>query len=103
MQAKIEHPSALTHLDSIMDLCGGIMVARGDLGVELPFEEIPIVQEAIIQAALSRGIPVIVATHVLESMVSNSVPTRAEVQDIANSIRQGKARPPLSPRRPLWF
>jgi len=87
--AKIEHPSALTHLDSIMDLCGGIMVARGDLGVELPFEEIPIVQEAIIQAALSRGLPVIVATHVLESMVSNSVPTRAEVQDIANSIRQG--------------
>ncbi len=67
---------------------GAIMVARGDLGVELPYEDIPLVQESIITAALSRGMPVIVATHVLESMITNPVPTRAEVQDIANSIRQ---------------
>lgn len=87
--SKIEHPVALDNLDEILDNCGAVMVARGDLGVELPYEQIPLVQESIITAALSRGLPVIVATHVLESMTKNSVPTRAEVQDIANSIRQG--------------
>lgn len=89
MIAKIEHPAALQNMDAILDVVGAVMVARGDLGVELPYEEIPLVQESIIHAALSRGLPVIVATHVLESMIHASTPTRAEVQDIANSIRQG--------------
>ena len=94
--AKIEHPAAIENLDEILDLCNGIMVARGDLGVEIPYEEVPLVQEKIIAKTLERGLPVIVATQVLESMINSPVPTRAEVTDIANSIRQGTSALMLS-------
>ena len=94
--AKIEHPAALDNLDEILDLCNGIMVARGDLGVEIPYEEVPLVQENLIAKTLERGLPVIVATQVLESMTHSPVPTRAEVTDIANAIRQGTSALMLS-------
>jgi len=94
--AKIEHPAALDNLDEILDLCNGIMVARGDLGVEIPYEEVPLVQENLIAKTLERGLPVIVATQVLESMTNSPVPTRAEVTDIANAIRQGTSALMLS-------
>ena len=94
--AKIEHPAALENLDEILEICGGIMVARGDLGVEIPYEEVPLVQENLIAKTLERGLPVIVATQVLESMIQSPVPTRAEVTDIANAIRQGTSALMLS-------
>ena len=87
--AKIEHPMALTHLDEILDLADAVMVARGDLGVEIPLEEVPIAQQKIIDSALERGMPVIVATQMLETMTVNPRPTRAEVSDISTAIRQG--------------
>ncbi len=89
VMAKIEKPSALDHLDEILDLSDGLMVARGDLGVELPPEEVPIVQRTIIRAARSRGTPVIVATQMLDSMTHSPSPTRAEVSDVANAVYQG--------------
>ena len=76
--AKIEKPAALDALDEILDLCEAIMVARGDLGVELAPEEVPVAQKRLIRAARQRGIPVIVATQMLESMVHSPTPTRAE-------------------------
>ena len=94
--AKIEHPAALENLDEILKVCNGIMVARGDLGVEIPYEEVPLVQEKLIEKTLERGLPVIVATQVLESMTHSPVPTRAEVTDIANAIRQGTSALMLS-------
>ncbi len=94
--AKIEHPSALKQLDEILDQIDGVMVARGDLGVEVPLEELPFAQERILNGAMARGIPAIVATQVLESMIENPVPTRAEVMDIANGIRQGASALMLS-------
>ena len=94
--AKIEHPAAIENLEEILNLSNGIMVARGDLGVEIPYEEVPLVQENIIAKTLERGLPVIVATQVLESMINSPVPTRAEVTDIANSIRQGTSALMLS-------
>ena len=87
--AKIEHPVALDHLDAILDSCNAVMVARGDLGVEIPLEEVPIAQQKIIDGALERGMPVIVATQMLETMTVNPRPTRAEVSDISTAIRQG--------------
>ena len=89
VMAKIEKPSALEHLDEILDLSDGLMVARGDLGVELPPEEVPIVQRTIIRAARARGTPVVVATQMLESMTHSPSPTRAEVSDVANAVYQG--------------
>ncbi len=89
VMAKIEKPSALDHLDEILDLSDGLMVARGDLGVELPPEEVPIVQRMIVRAARLRGTPVVVATQMLESMTHSPSPTRAEVSDVANAVYQG--------------
>jgi len=87
--AKIEKPSAMQHLGAILDLCDGVMVARGDLGVELDPEEVPIAQKQIVRAARARGIPVIVATQMLDSMVSAPTPTRAEASDVANAVYEG--------------
>ena len=84
--AKIEDQSAITNLNSIVDACDGLMVARGDLGIECPFEELPIIQRHAVRACLSRGRPVIVATHMLESMIAQPVPTRAEITDVANAV-----------------
>jgi pyruvate kinase len=87
--AKIEKPAALEHLDGILDLCDGVMVARGDLGVELEPEEVPVWQKAILRAARSRGVPAIVATQMLDSMTVNATPTRAEASDVANAVYEG--------------
>lgn len=87
--AKIEHPSALTNLHSILDAADGVMVARGDLGVEIPLEHVPLAQQNIIDAGLMRGMVVIVATQMLESMTLNPRPTRAEVSDVSTAIRHG--------------
>ena len=89
VMAKIEKPSALDHLEEILDLSDGLMVARGDLGVELAPEEVPIVQRTIIRAARMRGAPVVVATQMLDSMTHSPSPTRAEVSDVANAVYQG--------------
>jgi pyruvate kinase len=87
--AKIEKPSALEALDEILDLSQAIMVARGDLGVELAPEEVPVVQKQLVRAARLRGIPVIVATQMLESMTSSPTPTRAEASDVAGAVYEG--------------
>lgn len=87
--AKIEKPSALEHLEEIIDCSDGVMVARGDLGVELDPEEVPIAQKRIVRAARRRGIPVIVATQMLDSMISAPTPTRAEASDVANAVYEG--------------
>jgi len=87
--AKIERSTALEHLDEIMDEADGIMIARGDLGVELPIEQIPIVQKRLMRLANRRGKPVITATEMLESMTRNRRPTRAEATDVANAILDG--------------
>ena len=87
--AKIEKPAALHRLDEILDLCQGVMVARGDLGVELAPEEVPVAQKTILRAARERGIPAIVATQMLESMITSPAPTRAEVSDVSNAVYEG--------------
>ncbi len=87
--AKIEKPSALEQIDQIVELADAVMVARGDLGVELPPERVPIAQRQIIRAARAAGRPVIVATHMLESMVEAATPTRAEASDVATAVYQG--------------
>ena len=89
VMAKIEKPSALDHLDEILDLSDGLMVARGDLGVELPPEDVPIVQRMLIRACRARGTPVVVATQMLDSMTHSPSPTRAEVTDVANAVYEG--------------
>ena len=87
--AKMEKPEAVQRLEAILDVTDGVMVARGDLGVELPLEEVPLVQKEIIRQARLRAIPVITATQMLESMVNNPRPTRAEASDVANAILDG--------------
>ena len=89
VMAKIEKPGALDHLDEILDLSDGLMVARGDLGVEMPPEDVPIVQRMLIRAARARGTPVVVATQMLDSMTHSPSPTRAEVTDVANAVYEG--------------
>ncbi len=87
--AKLERPQALEHLDEILDACEAVMVARGDLGLEMPLERVPRAQKDITRSARRRGIPVILATQVLESMTLEARPTRAEVSDAANAVDSG--------------
>jgi pyruvate kinase len=84
--AKIEHQLAVNNLAEIVREADGVMVARGDLGIECPYEELPIIQRRVVKTCLRVGRPVIVATHMLESMISNPMPTRAEITDVANAV-----------------
>ncbi|WP_299524372.1 pyruvate kinase [uncultured Lutibacter sp.] len=87
--AKIEKPEAIENIDQIIPYCDGIMVARGDLGVEVPMEQVPLIQKRLVAIAKKAHKPVIIATQMMETMISSEVPTRAEVNDVANSIMDG--------------
>ncbi|MEV6599528.1 pyruvate kinase [Actinoplanes sp. NPDC051346] len=87
--AKVEKPEAVTHLEAIVLAFDGVMVARGDLGVELPLDEVPLVQKRAVQLCRENAKPVIVATQMLDSMIENSRPTRAEASDVANAVLDG--------------
>ena len=89
VMVKVEKPAAVDHLDEIIDLADGIMIARGDLGVELPPEEVPGLQKRIIRAARRAGKPVVVATQMLELMIRSPAPTRAEASDVATAVYDG--------------
>jgi pyruvate kinase len=89
IMVKMEKPQAVEHMDGILDLADAVMVARGDLGVECPPEEVPLIQKRIIRGARARGIPVVVATQMLESMISAPTPTRAEASDVATAVFDG--------------
>jgi pyruvate kinase len=84
--AKIEDQSAIDNLEDIVHACDALMVARGDLGIECPFEELPIIQRRVVKSCQALGRPVIIATHMLESMISQPMPTRAEITDAANAV-----------------
>jgi pyruvate kinase len=84
--AKIEDQHAVSVLDDIIERCDAVMVARGDLGIECPMEELPIIQRRLVMRCIQRGRQVIVATHMLESMIDNPLPTRAEITDVANAV-----------------
>jgi pyruvate kinase len=94
--AKLERPEALDHLDAILDVSDAVMVARGDLGVEMGPERVPVLQKTIITAANAHAIPVITATEMLESMIEESRPTRAEASDVANAVFDGTSAVMLS-------
>tara|TARA_Y100000589_G_scaffold116586_1_gene110501 strand:- start:12767 stop:14188 length:1422 start_codon:yes stop_codon:yes gene_type:complete len=87
--AKIEKPEALENLESIINVTDALMIARGDLGVEIPMQKVPVIQKKIARSCLKKAKPVIVATQMLESMTENVTPTRAEVNDVANSVMDG--------------
>ncbi|MGE4371982.1 MAG: pyruvate kinase [Xanthobacter sp.] len=87
--AKLEKPAAIQHLDAILDQCDAAMVARGDLGVELPPEHVPALQKRIVRECRNRGLPVVIATQMLESMIQAPTPTRAEASDVATAIYDG--------------
>ncbi|WP_347172760.1 pyruvate kinase [Polaribacter uvawellassae] len=87
--AKIEKPEAVQNIDALLPYCDALMVARGDLGVEIPMQEVPLIQKMLVQRAKMARIPVIIATQMMETMITNAVPTRAEVNDVANSIMDG--------------
>lgn len=87
--AKIEKPEALKEIDNIIDMADGIMVARGDLGVELPMEQVPMIQKMLVDKCIQASRPVIIATQMMESMIENFSPTRAEVNDVANAVMDG--------------
>ncbi|HEY8191359.1 MAG TPA: pyruvate kinase, partial [Alphaproteobacteria bacterium] len=89
LMAKIEKPSALEHFDAILDLVDGIMLARGDLGVECPPEDVPAIQKRIVRRVRHAGKPIIVATQMLESMIESPSPTRAEASDVATAVYDG--------------
>jgi pyruvate kinase len=84
--AKIEDQSAIENLKEIVQTCDALMVARGDLGIECPYEDLPIIQRRAVQKCLAHGKPVIIATHMLESMITSPMPTRAEITDVANAV-----------------
>jgi len=87
--AKIEKPEAVENIDKIVAFCDALMVARGDLGVEIPAEQVPLIQKKLIHRAKTARIPVIVATQMMETMITSLTPTRAEVNDVANSVMDG--------------
>ena len=87
--SKIEKPQAIEKIDSIIKVSNGVMVARGDLGIEIPAEEVPLNQKKIVAKCKKRGIPVIIATQMMESMIDSLTPSRAEVNDVANSVMDG--------------
>lgn len=89
IMAKLEKPAAIEHLEAIIDQVDGVMVARGDLGVEMPPQQVPVLQQRIVRAARAAGRPVVVATQMLESMINSPVPTRAEASDVATAIYSG--------------
>ncbi len=87
--AKIEKPEALKEIDQIIDMSDGIMVARGDLGVEVPFDQVPLIQKDLVSKCIKRSKPVIIATQMMESMITNFRPTRAEANDVGNAVLDG--------------
>jgi len=87
--AKIEKPEAVENIDKIVAFCDGLMVARGDLGVEIPAHEVPLIQKKLVHRAKTARIPVIIATQMMETMITSLSPTRAEVNDVANSVMDG--------------
>ena len=87
--AKIEKPEAIKNIDKIIKASNGIMIARGDLGIEMPIEKLPILQKTIIRKCIQWARPVIVATHMMDSMIKQPIPTRAEITDVANAVLDG--------------
>ena len=87
--AKIEKPEAIENIDKIISYSDGLMVARGDLGVEVPAQEVPLIQKRLVRLAKKSRIPIIIATQMMETMIESLTPTRAEVNDVANSVMDG--------------